>query len=374
MKKNRIHVVSFQVPYPANYGGAIDVYYKLRALHDEGFEVVLHTYAYDGRGPQAELEKWCSEVYYYPRETGWKRQISLLPYIVASRRSPELLQRLTRDSAPILFEGIHTCYFLAHPLLSERKKIVRMHNVEHDYYRQLARQAGWSWRSIYYYIESLRLRWFERKLNHAQLICAITKADEEVFRHLVCVPQLALLPVFFDTAPLDQPLQPLPPSSLAYVLYQGNMAVEENRRVANFIADEIAPRCPGVLFVIAGRQARLQNVPRNIKLVDTPTDKELDELIRGARIHLMLTFQPTGIKLKLLNALTKGRGIVIANHDMLYGHGLGRFCERADDPADIAALINELIYTSLDEEAITKRVLYLQKMKKAGISRLSLFK
>ena len=28
----KIHVISFQVPYPPNYGGAIDVYYKLQSL------------------------------------------------------------------------------------------------------------------------------------------------------------------------------------------------------------------------------------------------------------------------------------------------------------------------------------------------------
>ena len=30
---NLVHIVSFNVPYPADYGGVIDVFYKLKSLH-----------------------------------------------------------------------------------------------------------------------------------------------------------------------------------------------------------------------------------------------------------------------------------------------------------------------------------------------------
>ena len=88
----------------------------------------------------------------------------------------------------------------------------------------------------------------------------------------------------------------------------------------------------------------------------------------------MLTFQATGIKLKLLNALVRGNGHIIANHDMLYGHSLGRFCLRADKPEEIAEGVNTLIKTPLETTELEKRQKYLLKMKKGGISRLSLFK
>ena len=43
----RIHVVSLQVPFPPDYGGVIDIYYKLKAFRAAGYEVYLHTYQYD---------------------------------------------------------------------------------------------------------------------------------------------------------------------------------------------------------------------------------------------------------------------------------------------------------------------------------------
>ena len=366
----KIHVVCFQVPYPADYGGAIDVFYKLKALCDVGYDIVLHTYVYGDGRPQAELEKFCSQVIYYHRETGWRRQISFLPYIVGTRRSRQLLDDLCVDDAPILFEGLHTCYFLNYPRLAGRRKIVRMHNIEHEYYRQLARQAGWNWRAIYYYIESVRLRWFERRLRHADLVCAITKADQQSLMRRLPEREVIFLPCFFDATFPDQQADTEP-----FVLYHGNLSVEENIRAAQFIVRHIAPQCPGVLFVLAGRNPRLDiSLPGNVEVVPNPTDEYLDHLLQTARIHLMLTFQSTGIKLKLLNALVRGNGHIIANRPMLYGHSLGRFCVRADEPKDIVENINTLINIplSLEDKAYKEKILL--KMKKAGISRLSLFK
>ena len=364
----KLHVVSFQVPFPADYGGAIDVYYKLKALKEKGYEVTLHTFVYGNRSMQRALEELCTRVYYYRRRTGLRQQFSVLPYIVSTRRNKELIRQLCQDNAPILFEGLHTCYYLDHPALEHRKKIVRMHNIEHEYYWQLALQAKLNWRAVYYLVEALRLRFFERKLHHSQLICAITRADAQKLSKRYTDTSVIHLPCFFDTSS---------PQTIAetrrIVLYQGNLSVEENHRSATFILRQIAPRCPDVQFVIAGRAPHLGDVPPNVQVVPNPTDSELDMLLCTARIHLMLTFQPTGIKLKLLNALIKGQGHIIANHDMLYGHSLGQFCVSADKTSEIVRSIQQLIDQPIEASELEKRKENLQKIKKAGISRLSLF-
>ena len=65
---NKLHIVSFDVPFPTNYGGVIDVFYKLKALHKQGVEIYLHVYEY-GIGEQKELLNYCKEVFYYPRNS-----------------------------------------------------------------------------------------------------------------------------------------------------------------------------------------------------------------------------------------------------------------------------------------------------------------
>ena len=108
----KLHIVSFDVPLPANYGGVIDVFNKVRVLHSLGIEITLHCFLYGGREKQDELEKYCKQVFYYKRTTGIQGVSLLRPYIVNSRKSSALLKNLLSDEAPVLFEGLHCCYFI----------------------------------------------------------------------------------------------------------------------------------------------------------------------------------------------------------------------------------------------------------------------
>ena len=58
----KLHIVSFDVPFPPNYGGVIDVFYKIKALHKLGVKIILHTFDY-GRGKPTELNNYCEEIF-----------------------------------------------------------------------------------------------------------------------------------------------------------------------------------------------------------------------------------------------------------------------------------------------------------------------
>ena len=137
MPDKYLHVVSFDIPDPPNYGGVIDVYYKLKTLHKKGIRIILHAFEYPGRDRSDNLLNYCQVVHYYPRLLGFKSAVSGKPYIVSSRKSEQLLENLCRDDHPILFEGLHSCYYLGHPRLENRFKIYRESNIEHRYYFNL---------------------------------------------------------------------------------------------------------------------------------------------------------------------------------------------------------------------------------------------
>ena len=143
MKVRKLHIVSFDVPYPADYGGVIDVFYKIKALHKAGVEITLHCFEY-GRGKPPELEKYANTVFYYKRKKSIFDFLKKDPFIVVTRSNKSLLENLLLDDAPILFEGLHTTYFLNSNPLANRIKMVRTHNIEHNYYNGLAKNAkGW---------------------------------------------------------------------------------------------------------------------------------------------------------------------------------------------------------------------------------------
>lgn len=365
----KLHVVSFQVPYPPDYGGLIDVYYKLKALKEAGCTVTLHTYRYRAE-EQPRLHEVADTVYYYERFTGWRSQLSLLPYIVYSRRSGLLLQRLCEDDAPILFEGLHTCYFLSHPRLRNRQKWVRMHNVEHAYYRSLA-QCAVSWKEkCFFRLEAWRLRRYESVLLYADKVFAITAADAAWFTRKYPPVLTYCLPCFFDDSDARDSTQAdfsrhdssLPADVAAhYILYHGNLSVLENRRVASYILGTLLPGLPaGLSLVIAGKGPdkslcdKISAHP-NAFLIANPSAAEMERLIAEAHINLLLTFQNTGIKLKLLYALTKGRGHCLVNSLMIADDVFRGLCTVADDEEAQLRAIRDLHLQSLSAEALQHR-------------------
>ena len=134
---NHIHIVSFDIPCPVNYGGVIDVFFKLKALVERGFKVHFHCFEY-GREHSERLEALCETTQYYKRDMSFWKAFSKIPYIVTSRISEDLIQDLLKDDYPIILEGLHSCGVLLDPRMKGRKIFVRSHNVEHDYYQYLA--------------------------------------------------------------------------------------------------------------------------------------------------------------------------------------------------------------------------------------------
>ena len=58
-----LHIISFDIPWPANYGGVIDVFYKAKALSEKGVKVHLHCFQY-GRKPNPFLENMFHKFYF----------------------------------------------------------------------------------------------------------------------------------------------------------------------------------------------------------------------------------------------------------------------------------------------------------------------
>ena len=113
MSANYLHIISFNIPYPADYGGVIDIYYKLKALKASGIQIILHCYAY-GRQTSKELEDLCFRVHYYPRSSGFNYFLKSDPYIVVTRNANTMPKNILGDSFPVIFEGIHTTLSLIH--------------------------------------------------------------------------------------------------------------------------------------------------------------------------------------------------------------------------------------------------------------------
>jgi hypothetical protein len=337
LSDKHIHIIAFNVPYPANYGGVIDVYYKIKALHALGVKVHLHCYKY-GRDEAPELKKICHKVTYYKRHIYKDPLFTRLPYIVATRNTAELLENLLKDKHPILFEGMHCCYYLDHPDLADRFKVVRMHNLEHVYYKNLAKVERNLFKRYFFEKEAERLKKFEKVLRHANAIAAISPDDTQILS--LKYDNVFYLPAFHANTEVTAPL-----GKGKFALYHGNLGVGENNEAALYLVKEVFSKLE-YPFVIAGMnpsrelQRAIEEYPH--MRLETKLDTEgIMKLISEAHINVLPTFQSTGMKLKLLNVLYLGRHIVV-NTKMVHNTGVEGLCHVADTPARMQAQIKRL--------------------------------
>jgi len=349
-----LNVVSFDVPYPPNYGGVIDVYYKLVALQEAGIKIHLHAFVY-GRKPAPQLEAICEKVYYYERQTGIRANLSLDPYTVRSRESEELEKNLLSNNYPILFEVLHTCYLLDDARFKNRKKIYRHSNIEHDYYNELARSEKNLLKKFYLKIEAVKLKRFESILLKADLILAVNQTDTAYFRKKYPKVRSEYLPSFHaNDASTNKS------GSSDYILFHGNLAISENYEAVMWLAKNVFSKI-NFRVVVAGLNPPaflLEDLAKhaNIQVKASPNEEEMTQLIRNAQLHVLWTSQPTGLKLKLLNVLFKGR-FIVCNPNMLAGTEINAnhsllVCKSADD---FISHINACLYKEFTEELAIER-------------------
>jgi hypothetical protein len=346
--KKKLHIVSFDNPFPPNYGGVIDVFYKLRALHDIGVEITLHAFEY-GRKPAKQLNQFCKKVHYYQRRNFVNPFVGPLPYIVNTRNSPELLDNLGADDAPILFEGLHTCFFLDHPALAKRKKYVRMHNIEHEYYEKLEQVERNFFKKYFFSKEAARLKEFEAILHQAQGILAISENDKQTLGALYS--NVYYIPAFHSNDQVDSI-----EGKGRYAFYHGKLSVGENDEAARFLVEHVFNQTDLPLYIAGDRPSALLKsmVSRNenITLFENLSTGQISELIQQAHVNVIPTFQSTGIKLKLINVLYQGR-FVLANDMMVKNTGLENLCEQAQTPEEFKTQLKRLqtrAFTTADIE------------------------
>lgn len=352
--EKHLHIICHDVPYPTDYGGVVDLFYKLKYLHESGVKIYLHCYEY-GRGEQQELLQYCQAVHYYKRSRGLDKLAAGLPYIVGSRADERLLQNLSGDHYPILLEGIHCTYLLHKNLLSDRKTILRLHNVEFEYYRQLSRTTSSLFHKLYYVTESVFLKRYEQRIaSKASAIVAVSPKDVHTYTSLFNAKHIFHLPVFVPwTEVLSQE------GRGTYCLYQGNLSVSENEQSAIWLIKNVFHDLT-IPLIIAGKNPSpaLKNAVQphmHIHIVENPSQVHMQELIQDAQINLLPSFNTAGIKLKLLHAVFCGRHC-IANSDMIAGTGVEGACYTATGAKDFQDGI-QLFF----DEPFTKNQVELRK-------------
>jgi glycosyltransferase involved in cell wall biosynthesis len=266
---------------------------------------------------------------------------------------------LKKDRHPILFEGMHTAGLIWHPSLKSRQKLIRMHNIEWQYYESLSQltPATAPLEKAYYFSESIKLQRIEPKVVlHADEIITISSTDEAYYRALKANTQY--IPAFHPNNSVD---------SLSgkgeYVLFHGKLSVPDNELAAMWLIREVFTDFD-IPLIIAGmspsdRLKELVAQNDHVQLVENPDEDKMNSLLAKAHINLLVSFQSSGIKLKLINALFRGR-FCIVNEPMVKGTGLAKLCYVRNSAAAMRQTIEALINAPFEQGKIAERKTVLE--------------
>jgi len=345
-----LNIITINIPYPPDYGGMIDTFYRIKALHIMGVKIHLHCFEY-GRNQATELESLCASVYYYPRRSGLFQNFTKIPYVVYSRRSKELLKNLLKNDYPVLFDGLHTTIYLNHPALAGRKKLVRLHNIEHKYYHSLSVYEANLLKKLYFRLESFKLKRYEKVLGGADYIFSISTIEHDYFENR------------YHNSVYLAPFHPYndcgcQPGIGDYILYHGDLSVNENVAMAEKLIENVFSKISYPCIIAGknppGKMLKMATAHTNIKVVPNPEELEMTALISNAHINLLPALASNGFKIKLLFAFFGGRYCIV-NSVFAESTDIGSLCHTADSNKDTIQLINSLMTEPFTENLIKVR-------------------
>jgi hypothetical protein len=309
----------------------------------------LHTYLFNDKTEQPELEKYCEKIFYYKRKNAFLSLFSKLPFRVQSRSCNKLIENLKNLQFPIIFEGLHTTYPLKK--YNFKNTYIRAHNIEHNYFLGLSKSEKNIFKKVFFLLESIKLKKFENILEKASGIFSISPFEQAYFTKKYGA-KTVYIPVFHDTKNTTHTEE-----KGDLIVYHGDLRIADNVRAALFLIDVY--KNTSFQFVVASsckNKTVLKQIKKydNLNFKDIPTQESLEQLFKKAQINTLFTFQKTGIKLKLLNTLHQGKHI-ISNTQMIEDTGLESLCELANTKKDILEKTSKLLEQKFSKTHVIAR-------------------
>lgn len=353
MQDKRILIVAGFFPYPADFGGALDVYGKMSALKKLGYTVDIACTCKTHPLPEhlAEVKEVADRIYIVKRENRLIDMLSFKPLQAVSRKELKNISFEGRYDLAIL-ESENTGIVLDNKTFSAANTVIRVHNNEAEYFMQLASSTRSILKKLYYYADALRLRAYSEKMFAKAFRLWFISTDEmNAYRSSAQYPEKAdYLP-----APLlqDNVKQDLKSRT---VLFIGSLFMPNNINAIDWylenVHNRIAAEVEGYVFMIVGStgDADIEQIKKQFsgyRNIDLRTNvPDLTDIYRQAGVFINPMQYGTGVKLKSVNAIANGLPLV-STHIGSEGMGLieGEMFFGADTPDGFYRAIKH-IFTS----------------------------
>jgi len=346
----KILIVASDFPYPTNHGARMDIWGRILALKQLGFYIDLVA---------TVKEQPCDEdlaivgnivsgsVIICQRKIRLIDLLSMEPLQVKSRSMlKELPLQLYYDI--VLLESEYSLSILDNTSLRVGEIVLRVHNDEEKYLKELSNSASIGMRKLYYWLESLKCGKLKSlvtaKVNNVMLI---SLAEFDYFASQFPDKNAIHLP-----PPLPQRMSRETSKVARKVLFIGSLFMVNNREAVDWYLKWVHPNLTdihGYELIVAGNSRgeegnwyeRLAMIP-GVTFCNSPA--ELGPLYEASSLFINPMLHGAGIKLKVVDAIINGLPVVSTTVGAL-GTGLHdrQHLLIADDPVIFAAGVRELL-------------------------------
>ncbi|MDQ0066781.1 hypothetical protein [Chryseobacterium lathyri] len=364
-----LHLISFNYPYPPSYGGIIDVYYKIKALSESGIKVHLHCFVDNiPETSDQEIKNITENVFFYKKEKNPFYYFSMIPFAAAIRTSDALLENLTSIEAPILFEGLQTTQIIHRLKIKDNKLYLRFHNNESEYYKGLSSSEKNILKKIIYKIESLKFAHYQKRIlkEFESVFCL----SEKEFNDVDSISKNARLIHIFHGNETVKYLN----GKGDYFLFHGDLSISDNKKALEETI-RMFKTLPRHRLVVASDRAgddlkKKINSIGNISLVPIETNENLRRLFENAHANILLSYQNSGTKVKLFNALYNSRFVII-NQNITDDPALMSLCRTGSTSDEIRQQIIKAASEDYNENEARSKVLEKNYSDHANVKEMS---
>lgn len=330
----KITIICHEIPYPANSGGRVDAWRRIKAFSEFGAELQLITWYKETPQPEIldEIDKYVYAKYLIPFPSSLpsliRRVIDLRKYplevtsrLVRGQKRANLLAEVKRFSPDIIWlDHLHGAE-IAHFLEKECHVpiITRSHNIEHLYYQRLRASAGDLKNIIKRTLSIMHLKQYEfANLKKSAFFYDISPEDLKFWQNLG-FQNGHYLPPLIDFAAFERDLQAgKHQNNRQYdLVFLGNLYSDNNVAGIIWFINEVLPKVQRVLpqtsVLIAGSKPtkKVQELCHNNHKIELRINPPSTSLIYNcAKVLINPIATGSGVSMKSLEMLLAQKPIV----------------------------------------------------------------
>jgi glycosyltransferase involved in cell wall biosynthesis len=351
---NVLHVMS-DLPFPPDNGARADIWARLLAMSRLGYRVHALVIAQKRRPSERQLDEMrrlVCNLEFVERRPLRKCLATLTPTCI-SRSSGLAEFQLTGHYDVTLMESEEAVPICGNPFLNTKLRVLRIHNDEVAYLRELAKAEERLLKKYFLHLESLRMSRFSKSVHRrvdSLWFISQTECQRFIANNPACAAQAAWLPpsILLGDRPKRHPL------NCKRVLFVGNFYIPLNREGLRWYLRQVHPllaRDPAYELVIAGstlgrRDAHLfaDEIKREERSTVYVDIEDTTQLYENCAVFINPMRAGAGVKLKSIHAIERGIPVVstpVGNEGS--GFADKEHVRLADTPTEFADAVAELL-------------------------------